>query len=230
MGKSACVVPLPHNNTIVHSLLRISSTRQLTMAPISSSSATSDMQITQMKDVIPTVDENDVLTGHGTKRECHTRIGGDGRGKLHRAFSVFLFNPEELVEDGDAGIKTAAQRRMAFELGIVESRFPHAEQDVITRIHYFANSCAEWCEHELDYVIFVQGEVDLSAVNEDEVSETLYVSMDEMKEFRKNENVLFTPWFKYICDNFLYKWWEALDSLDDVKDSSIQRAGDQSQI
>merc|ERR1712013_415768 len=134
MGKSACVVPLPHNNTIVHSLLRISSTRQLTMAPISSSSATSDMQITQ------------------------------------------------------------------------------------------------WCEHELDYVIFVQGEVDLSAVNEDEVSETLYVSMDEMKEFRKNENVLFTPWFKYICDNFLYKWWEALDSLDDVKDSSIQRAGDQSQI
>lgn len=260
--KSACVVPLPHNNTIVHSLLRISSTRQLTMAPISSSSATSDMQITQMKDVIPTVDENDVLTGHGTKRECHTRIGGDGRGKLHRAFSVFLFNsekklllqrrsatkitfpgyytntccshprynPEELVEDGDAGIKTAAQRRMAFELGIVESRFPHAEQDVITRIHYFANSCAEWCEHELDYVIFVQGEVDLSAVNEDEVSETLYVSMDEMKEFRKNENVLFTPWFKYICDNFLYKWWEALDSLDDVKDSSIQRAGDQSQI
>jgi len=229
-----------------------------TMAP--TSAQTSEMQITQMKDVIPTVDENDVVTGSGTKRECHTREGGDGKGKLHRAFSVFLFNSEkklllqrrsatkitfpnyytntccshprynddELVEKDNIGIKTAAQRRMEFELGIAQSVFPFDAMDVITRIHYFAISCDEWCEHEMDYVIFVQGEVDLSKVNVDEVSETRYVSIDEMKEFRKNDQVLFTPWFRYICDNFLYDWWNSLDSLDKIKDSEIQRAGDQS--
>jgi len=255
---------LPKYTTVcTRAVLRIAETNNCTrlsstMAP--TSAQTSEMQITQMKDVIPTVDENDVVTGSGTKRECHSRLVGDGKGILHRAFSVFLFNSEkklllqrrsstkitfpdywtntccshpryndeELVEKDSIGIKTAAQRRMEFELGIEQSVFPFDAMDIITRIHYFAISCDEWCEHELDYVIFVQGEVDLSKVNVDEVSETRYVSMDEMKEFRKNDQVVFTPWFRYICDSFLYKWWESLDSIDKIKDNGIQRAGDQS--
>lgn len=37
------------------------------------------------------VDENDRSQGLGSKRDCH-RVGADGQLKLHRAFSVFLFN------------------------------------------------------------------------------------------------------------------------------------------
>lgn len=37
------------------------------------------------------VDEHDRALGGGSKRDCH-RVGADGQIKLHRAFSVFLFN------------------------------------------------------------------------------------------------------------------------------------------
>lgn len=37
------------------------------------------------------VDENDRSLGATSKRDCH-RVGIDGDIKLHRAFSVFLFN------------------------------------------------------------------------------------------------------------------------------------------
>lgn len=37
------------------------------------------------------VDEHDRSLGYGSKRDCH-RVGADGQIKLHRAFSVFLFN------------------------------------------------------------------------------------------------------------------------------------------
>lgn len=37
------------------------------------------------------VDKHDRSIGYGSKRDCH-RVGPDGQIKLHRAFSVFLFN------------------------------------------------------------------------------------------------------------------------------------------
>lgn len=37
------------------------------------------------------VDENDRSLGLSSKRDCH-RVNADGESKLHRAFSVFLFN------------------------------------------------------------------------------------------------------------------------------------------
>ena len=40
-------------------------------------------------DTLILVDENDKETGSCEKVDCHV-----GQGKLHRAFSVFLFNPE----------------------------------------------------------------------------------------------------------------------------------------
>jgi len=223
----------------------------------------SELQVTQMNDVIPTVDENDVALGSASKRACHTLENGT-TGILHRAFSVFLFNtggelllqrrapskitfpnywtntccshprynPEELDETNNRGIKTAAQRRMFYELGVPESRFPLDSMDVLTRVHYEARSCDKWCENEIDYVIFVRGEVDLSALNEDEVCETRYVTLNELKEFMKSADtdpeLLFTPWFRFICENFLDKWWHNLESLDNVKDDKIHRAGDQS--
>lgn len=39
------------------------------------------------------VDENDCSLGWSSKRDCHL-VNKDGNIKLHRAFSVFLFNPQ----------------------------------------------------------------------------------------------------------------------------------------
>ena len=41
------------------------------------------------------MNENDEEIGKSTKRDCH-KVDGEGNIKLHRAFSVFLFN-----NDGD---------------------------------------------------------------------------------------------------------------------------------
>jgi len=45
-------------------------------------------------DLCITVDETDKVLGYGSKYECHQFLPHQPRGKLHRAFSVFLFNSE----------------------------------------------------------------------------------------------------------------------------------------
>ena len=58
------------------------------------------------------------------------------------------------------------------------------------------------------------------------------MTLNELKEFMKSADtdpeLLFTPWFRFICQNFLDKWWQNLESLDNIKDDKIHRAGDQS--
>lgn len=35
-----------------------------------------------------------------------------------------------------------------------------------------------------------------------------------------------TPWFKLICNSFLFKWWDQLDTIESVKaDENIHRLG-----
>lgn len=53
------------------------------------------------------VDENDRSLGHGSKRDCH-RVGPDGGIKLHRAFSVFLFN-----SDGDMLLQKRSSHKVS---------------------------------------------------------------------------------------------------------------------
>ena len=91
------------------------------------------------------VDENDNVVGSDSKLDCHAVT--DGHIKLHRAFSVFLFNNEgkllmqersehkvtfpelwtntccshplylESESEGIEGVKRAASRRIEYELG-----------------------------------------------------------------------------------------------------------------
>lgn len=65
------------------------------------------------------VDENDRSIGHGSKRDCH-RVGADGGLKLHRAFSVFLFN-----SDGDMLLQKRSSHKVIkhFKLKFVWNKF-----------------------------------------------------------------------------------------------------------
>ena len=40
------------------------------------------------------LDDADGITGHASKVDCHRFVPGQPTGRLHRAFSVFLFNPQ----------------------------------------------------------------------------------------------------------------------------------------
>ena len=104
-------------------------------------------QIKLMAEQCILVDKEDEILGADTKKNCHLNVNID-QGKLHRAFSVFLFNTkgELLLQqrssakitfpdyftntccshplyrpeelNGEEGVRKAAQRKLNHELGI----------------------------------------------------------------------------------------------------------------
>ncbi|KAJ1852771.1 isopentenyl-diphosphate delta-isomerase idi1 [Coemansia sp. RSA 1822] len=126
----------------------------------------------------------------------------------------------ELDERGQIGVRRAAQRKLEHELGIKPEQVPLDAFTYLTRIHYVAASDGVWGEHEIDYILFIKADVDL-APNPNEVQSIKYVSMDELKQMiatADETGTKLTPWFKLIDENFLYKWWAQLDSLDGAVD------------
>ena len=115
------------------------------------------------------------------------------------------------LEAAVAGAKRAAQRKLDHELGIKAHQVPLEKFDFLTRIHYKAPSDGKWGEHEIDYILFIKGDVDLD-INENEVQDTKYVSPDQLNQMFKEGKLDFTPWFKLICETMLFEWWEHLDS------------------
>ena len=165
-----------------------------------------------MEEQVVLVSEKDEILGVMDKMQAHEN------GILHRAFSVFLFNDkgEMLLQKRAAGkyhspnqwtnavcshprldetYLEAAERRLNEELGI--------ETLLTYRFNflYKADVGQNLWEHELDHVFTgnFEGEFKL---NEDEVSEVRYISIDDLdKEMSANpEN--FTEWFKIILKEY----------------------------
>ena len=112
------------------------------------------------------VDEDDNVIGHDSKKNCHLMANGL---KLHRAFSVFLFDSKNRLllqkrsldkitfpdywantccshplfvegeKDGVQGVKNAARRKLQQELGITPEQIPLDSMTFLTRVHYRAS-------------------------------------------------------------------------------------------
>lgn len=119
-----------------------------------------------------------------------------------------LATRDEREEDGQVGVRRAASRKLTHELGIPVT-YPLDAFAYLTRIHYYAPSDQIWAEHEIDYILFLTLDPDFKP-NENEVSDTKWVSKSELQDFFRDSSVTFTPWFKLIAESFLYKWWDAL--------------------
>ncbi|KAL4806776.1 NUDIX hydrolase domain-like protein [Aspergillus unguis] len=136
--------------------------------------------------------------------------------------------PGETGSELDAailGVKRAAQRKLNHELGIKPEQVPIEKFEFFTRIHYKAPSDGKWGEHEVDYILFIEADVDLDP-SPNEVRDTRYVSADDLKEMFKQPDLKFTPWFKLICNSMLFEWWSHLgsSSLDKYKgETQIRR-------
>jgi len=128
-----------------------------------------------------------------------------------------LSHDSEIIEEDQLGVKIAAIRKLEHELGIPSSIFSPDDFVFLTRIHYVASSDTIWGEHEIDYILFVQKDVPLN-INPNEVMDYKYVSKDDLQNLFQSKDVLVTPWFKLIVENFIYGWWNALDSLQTVSD------------
>jgi isopentenyl-diphosphate Delta-isomerase len=131
------------------------------------------------------------------------------------------------------GAKRAAIRKLEHELGIKNEQVPFSDFDFLTRIHYLAPSDGKWGEHEIDYILFIEADVTLD-INKNEVRDTRWVSADELKQMFKDvesksgqdRDLKYTPWFRLICESFLFNWWSALEkgSLKEyVDDQEIKR-------
>jgi len=127
--------------------------------------------------------------------------------------------------NGYAGVQQAAKRRVKQELGIDTSNIKPEQFEYITRIKYHADNSPNdgvFGEHEIDYCLILKGDFKL-ALNLNEVKSVKYLSVDECREFlaeggRHESGLLLTPWFKMICEHFLFEWWQKIDELDTVKD------------
>lgn len=68
----------------------------------------------------------------------------------------------------------------------------------------------------VDYILFIQANVTLD-VNPNEIMDAKYVTADELKTMFKEEGLIFTPWFKLICETMLFEWWSNYDNLEKYK-------------
>ncbi|KAL9625236.1 MAG: hypothetical protein Q9160_000638 [Pyrenula sp. 1 TL-2023] len=134
-----------------------------------------------------------------------------------------------------AGVKRAAQRKLNHELGIKPEQVPLEDFHFLTRIHYKAASDGKWGEHEIDYILFIEADVDLS-VSSNEVRDTKYVDAEELRAMiHEDEKTskngggksFFTPWFRLICETMLFKWWE---KLSDKENGGIKQIQSEEQI
>lgn len=168
-----------------------------------------------MKEQVVLVNEDDEFLGMMEKMEAHRK------GLLHRAFSIFLYDSQGKMllqrrasgkyhspgrwtnavcshpKEGETYLD-AAKRRLKEELGIetkIEEKFYFI---------YKADVGQGLWEHELDYVFEgrFEGEFHL---NQDEVSEVKYLSIEQIeRELEKNPD-RYTEWFKIIFQEYRSK-------------------------
>lgn len=159
---------------------------------------------------ITLVNDEDEIIGYDEKIKVHRE------GKLHRAFSVLIFNKEGkmLIHQRAFGkyhspglwtnaccghpnkgeeIKQAANRRLEEEMGF------NCEIDYKFTFRYHAAFDNGLIEHEIDHVFF--GEYNDSFVaNPEEVANFKWVDVKEVKaDLLKNEEN-YTVWFKEILE------------------------------
>jgi isopentenyl-diphosphate delta-isomerase len=163
--------------------------------------------VKRQPDTLILVDEQDKEIGACAKVDCHV-----ANGKLHRAFSVFLFNPdgELLIQQRSSSkmlwplywansccshprlgedTQDAASRRVQEELGV------SCELQYLYKFVYHAQFGTAGSEHENCWVF--AGHFDgLPDINHDEISDWRFIRPEELtREIASNADI-YTPWLK----------------------------------
>ena len=124
----------------------------------------------------------------------------------------------EAERNGWPGVKKAALRRLKYELGPCSRSLKDDDLVPMGRVHYEANNSVqtepEFMEHEIDYLLFVRSDIEFEHVNDNEVMSTTWVTQMELSDWMTSSEKQFTPWFKLIMNEKLFKMWSqvTLDS------------------
>jgi isopentenyl-diphosphate Delta-isomerase len=88
----------------------------------------------------------------------------------------------------------------------------------LTRIHYIDKGDGIWGEHEIDYILFLQKDVDVKP-NPGEVSEIRWVKRENLDNVIASLDAPLTPWFRLILKSGkLEEWWNNLNKLKKCED------------
>jgi len=161
------------------------------------------------------VDEHDREIGTMEKLEAHQK------GLLHRAFSILVFNSkgEMLIQKRaktkyhsgglwtnaccshpvpNEDIEIAVKRRLKFEMGIdITPTFAY-------KFTYRTSLDKDLMEYEVDYVF--QGIYDgHPSINNDEVEDWKFCTLDELHQQVRENPDAFTYWFKLILQHSLLR-------------------------
>ncbi|MBO6657571.1 MAG: isopentenyl-diphosphate Delta-isomerase [Pseudomonadales bacterium] len=171
------------------------------------------------------VNENDESIGTMPKRACH-----EADGRLHRAFSVFLFNEQGDVllqkrseqkmlwpmywsnaccshpRDGETS-EEAAHRRLQQELGI------KAELTFLYKFQYHARYEDVGSEHELCWVWIGRAEAEDVDPNIHEIAEWRFFSKEELNQELDFNPEAYTPWMKMEWQRIFEDHRETLELL-----------------
>ncbi len=165
-----------------------------------------------MQEEIILVDEKDNPIGFEEKLKAHQN------GKLHRAFSIFIFNSkgEMLIQlrsvkkyhfgglwtntccshgvKGE-GLEESIHRELQEEFG-----FDTELKEQFSFLYHAADEKSGLVEHELDHVFvgFYDGEV---KPNPEEVDDFKWVKIEDLKKGIKENPDKYTPWFRIILNN-----------------------------
>lgn len=129
-------------------------------------------------------------------------------------------------------VKNACVRKLDHELGIPQQELlQNGEFHFLNRIHYMApcnDPQDKWAEHEIDYILIykIHSGKSLSLnINVNEVDDSRWVTREQFQSMLDDTtNYHFTPWFKIICANYLFQWWDQLEDLSKVEnDTNIYR-------
>jgi isopentenyl-diphosphate Delta-isomerase len=167
------------------------------------------------KEEVIVVDQNDKVIGTANKILAHSE------GKLHRAFSIFIFNSKnELLLQKRAKSKyhsgglwsntccshprpkesviQAANRRLEEEMGI----FSNMKE--IFSFKYSTKLENKLIENEYDHVLI--GEYDgLPVINQEEVNDWKWITINKLLQDLQENEAKYTYWFK-ICLNKVLKY------------------------
>ncbi len=201
------------------------------MVPESDSSAIHDSsQSEMMGEMCILVDEGDNYTGSETKLSCH-----NGEGLRHRAFSVLIFDnigrlliqkrsehkitfpgvwansccshplDTESEREAGQGAINAAKRKMTQELGITSEESNSWDFHHMGRMEYSCRWDDEWIEREIDHILIVSAEPQVSH-NENEISDVIWADSDTIEKMMtgtgKWADEIIAPWFRRIWEHF----------------------------
>ena len=220
-------------------------------------------QISLMSEAVIVVDENDVQIGPASKVAAHHQAGMlhrafsvllfDGNNRLllqKRAGDKVTFpnvwansccshplnSKEESELEDSLGVKRAAIRKLHQELGIDPNQVKLEDFHFITKMMYSARMNEDWIEREIDHILIIQADVDLS-INQNEVSEIKWVTKDELEAMLVGEVEFdgeIAPWFRCIAGRVMTDdWWDCIgnpERLLELRDGLIHDMGDVSHM